>query len=199
MEELDFVHKLPLKGKKIFAKVYENTEDLSLALSAVKRAYKLKNNIWVIKKSVPVKTVIQKSGFFNKSYYLELPISSTSRDIDGHTVNKGLLEKISKYSLIDENGDLDHLKLNGVTSFNGLFKLSDYRYEEEQLFAKIVMNKDHPAYKPFLKNGYLDAITGVSAEFYGNIIDDDGVIQDADRMGWTVTLNTQPSNSDCLM
>ena len=185
---------LPLQGKKIFYKVYSKTNDLDLALAIVKKFYKKTSDTWTIKKSVEVKPIIKKSGLFSPNYFLELPITSVDRDNINDGVSLDLLQHLTENNLIDSMGDIDHLKLNGSNSFNGLFTLSDYALHDNKLIGRIQINKSHQHYKDFIKNGLLDRIQGISAEFYGGLKDKDNIITHADRLGWSIAIDTQPIN-----
>lgn len=191
MEDLG---KLPIEGKKLFVKVFLKTKDSALALSTVKKFYKKTDDAWVIKKSVYVKPVIKKSGLFSPSYFLELPITGVDRDNINDGVSPQLLEHLVNNHLIDTRGDIDHLKLSGSNIMNGLFELTNYELKDNKLMGCITINKKHNHYKDFIKNGLIERIKGVSAEFYGGIKDKDNIITHADRLGWTVAIDTEPIN-----
>ncbi len=198
--DLSDISKLPLEAKKLFVSVYDKTKDKNLATSAIKKLYKLSDSHWTTKKTVQIKTVVRKTGFFNPSYIIEVPISSTSIDSDGQKVSLDLLNKLHSTNKIDIDGDINHVKLDGMTDYNGLFKLIKHDMNGNELTGTLVLNKAHPLSNQFIKLGLLDKIVGVSAEFYGDLITDDNTIIDCDRLGWTVVLdNLSPSNADCFI
>lgn len=200
MTDLSIVKTLPLEAKLIFSEVYNKTSDINASMMAVMYKYKKRDSIWTIKKSIPIKTVIKKSGLFgmfNPSYYIEIPITSTTKDAVNDSVSQKLLEKLDKYNLIDTSGDIDHITFDtGDTTFEGIFKLVEHKLIGNQLFGKLVLDKTHKMYNTFIKSGLINKITGASAEFY-NPVKNNNIIEDCDGLGWTVTINTNPANADC--
>ena len=195
-----YISKLPLKAKKLYVLAFNKLGSHKLALDIVRQQYKYAKGNWYIKKSIPIKSILKKSGFFTPTYYLDIPITSTKVDKDNHRVSSSLLEKLVRYRLIDEYGDIDHLSLeSGIDTFNGLFKLSDYRLDDDKLMARLILNKEHDNYKSFIKSGLINKITGVSAEFYDGVLTNDNEIIDCDRLGWTVTIDTEPINYDAII
>ena len=195
---------LPLKAKKIFLKAfntaYARTRDEELAFkiawSAVKKKYKKKGDKWVLKKAFSFTTVIAKSGFFKPTYYMDYIISTTDKDLEGQKVEPSLLEKLVNNGLIEETGDIEHLSLEGITDFKGLFKLKNYEYKDGKLIGRFIIDKTHPRYKSFLE--YIKRTNAsnlyVSAEFYSPKLNGNKIV-DAERLGWSFTLN--PVNPNC--
>ncbi len=189
------VKTLPMKAKKIWLSAfnkainkYSEESSIKIAWTAVKQSYKKLDNKWVIRKSVKLNSVIQKSGFFNPSYMFDVSLTDCWDDLDNDNVSIDLLKKIaSNKDMIDYDGDFQHLKLDGDSSYKGIAKLVDIMYDSGKLVGKFMFNKNHNKYNDILKQLKNKPKIGVSAEFY-NYKKDGNTIVDCDRLGWTIDL-----------
>ena len=194
------VKSLPLKAKKIWLKAfnasyhkYGEESAIKIAWSAVKKKYtKNKKGVWVTKSTVKAKAVISKSGFFIPSYYFDAVLTSSTLDEDGQKVSPVLIKSIMHN--IDENGDIEHLKVFGDNRFNGVFKLIKKELDGDKLKIRFTINKAHPKYKNVLNLIKKYNHLGLSAEFYNPQVDEEGNIINAEGLGWSVVVN--PANPD---
>ena len=194
---------LPISAKKIFLKAFNssiknNSEERSFknAWAAVKKFFVKKNNVWVKKTSVKVKSVLGRSGVFGKQYYFDAAISSTDLADDGLTVSESLLKDLSEQGRIDKYGDVDHLGLKGNHSTNNLFTMTNQRYKDGKLYGRFMIDKSHDQYKWFVSNYYKENIE-LSAEFIDYQVSGNE-ITDCKRLGWTVLLNETPADKNAV-
>lgn len=190
------VMSLPTQAKKIFLKAFnkaskDNSEEkaFKIAWSAVKKIYTKKKNKWVLKREIDIKSTVNREGYFwNPSYYFDIILSSNGTHRDGKKVSKKLLNKLYSDNLIDSEGDINHLAIDGNPEYVGLFKKIGQTFVDGVLKIKVAINKAHDKYKEFMSDKkYKDHIK-LSAEFYNPVMYGD-LILDAEGLGWTVTDN----------
>ena len=190
------VKTLPVKAKKIFLKAFNKSikqlgekKALEMAWAVIKKMYSKSSGKWVLKQDVEIKSTINREGFFwNPSYYFDIVLSSLSTHYDGVRVSEKLLKKIDEMDLIDNEGDINHLAIDGNSEYAGLFKRVGKEFKEGVLSIKVAINKTHDKYKEFMSNKNNKKYVHLSAEFYNPKTFGD-LILDADSLGWTVTDN----------
>lgn len=212
---LDLVKKLPVDARKIYEATYKSARESGksemvaskIAITAVKQKFTKKKGTWVTK-SMALKFKILKSGFFNRDPVFEIPLLTTDIDSEGQMVAPELLDKIVNEHKLLQIGDIEHeriAKLDGkmlsrrfLTKYKnteGLYYLKDYKKEGNKLVAKIGMNKSHPLYDSLLAEHKQGNYLAASAEFEDAFIKD-GVIHDANVVGWSIT--NMPVNKNAV-
>ena len=197
------VKKLPANAKRIFLKAfnasfakYGEQASFQIAWGAVKKMFSKKNDVWVRKSSVSVKSVVARSGIFGTRYFFDAVIASNELADDGYIATDGLLESIVKTRRIDNYGDADHNKLSGNYRLNKLFGLTNYQYLDGKLYGKFFVDKTHPQYKWFIEN-YKNREIQLSAEFYNPKIKENKIV-DCEKLGWSVVLDTIPVDKNAV-
>lgn len=194
------IKSLPSTAKKIFIKAFNNSfksvgeeRAFKIAWSAVKSKYKKSGDTWVLKTTTRLKEVKVKGGLFGTNYYLDMPISSTHVDADGHQADANMLKNLHQLDRIDKEGDILHLDNEADGRYNGLFKLTKHLYKDGVLLGRVVMNRKHPKANEYLER-FDNKMVGISAEFYEPEMEGN-VIKHAKRLGWTIHSN--PKNPIC--
>lgn len=198
------VKNLPAEAKRLFIKAfnkaykdYNEEQAFKIAWSVVKKAYSMTGNKWVMKENIAVKSSINREGYFwNPSYYFDIILSGNREHIDGKKVSQKLLYKLYSENLIDDDGDINHLAIDGNPEYKGLFKKIGQKFKDGYLAIRVAINKAHNKYKEFIKNNK-DKYLKLSAEFYNPKVLGD-LILDADGVGWTLTDNPADTSSTII-
>jgi cation transport regulator ChaB len=212
---LDLLKKLPVEAKEIYESTYKSARGAGksemvsskIAITAVKKKFTKKKGVWVTK-SMALKFKILKSGFFNRDPVFEIPLVTTDVDSEGQMVAPEFLDKIVNEHKLLQIGDIEHeriAKLDGkmlsrrfLTKYKnteGLYYLKEYKKDGNKLVAKIGMNKSHPLYSDLLSEHKKGNYLAASAEFEDAFIKD-GVIHDANVVGWSIT--NMPINKNAV-
>jgi len=140
--------------------------------------------------------IVKEGGFFNKNYFFDATLSSSSVDSDNQSVSNSLLKWLDDNDRVDSEGDIKHLAANGNdSSWKGLFKLMHHSYQNDKLDIKFSANKEHPKFKEFLVMHKEDPFTMLSAEFQNPRMIGNKIVY-SDRIGWTLTTQGRASNKD---
>ena len=211
---MDLLKKLPEKARKIYEAVYNSARKAGrtpevaakMAIAVVKEKYKKKENQWIAK-SIITKLDLVKSGWLLPEYKLKMEITNDLIDKDGEQVSLDLIKKLAENNKVRVIGDVDHelwakahnkelereTYLNKDKGTQGLYILDSYKFEENKLTGIISLNKAHPYYKKYLDLNKEGKYLFASAEFYNATIED-GVITEADELGFTITEYAQNIN-----
>ena len=159
---------------------------------------KLLSPVTVIKHMKVTHTPIKHNG---NDFSFEIELSNDKWDKENQRVDNALLERLISNGLVSSSGDVDHEKyykskgksnirnlINQDTNTEGLYQLNNVKYENGKALAIVDLNNQHQLFDKYLAYHKAGKFLYASAEFPNAKIKD-GVIVDADSMGWTITDN----------